>query len=200
MQSSTVPIQVSIHCDRPWCLEPVANLAASLQTLGIRASDQVESPLEDANSILLLIDRKWNYWGSLITFPLFLGSFGFLPFLSSNTYHALAFQLDSDRTMIEPQVTGVRSQTDSNPESAKLRRAIARDDTGALLAFEEVAVVGSSNARHGLRGWYSLYLPVGMIGTKGKSSYTEETSFTAEFDSSIVEKVAVEALIPLLSQ
>lgn len=198
VRSSAVPIQVSIHCDRPWCREPVVNLAASLQRLGIQASDQVVSPLEDANSILLLIDREWNYWGSLITFPLFFGTFGFIPFLSADTYHARAFQLDSNRATIDPRATSVRIQPDSNSGSSQLRDAIARDDTGAFLAFAEVAVVASSSAQHQLRGWYSLYLPVGMIGSKGKSSYTEETSFSAKFDSSIVEKVAVEALIPLL--
>jgi len=200
VQSSAVPIQVLIHCNRPWCREPAANLATSLQRLGIQASDQVESPLEDANSILVFIDREWNYWGSLITFPLFLGTFGFIPFLSSSTYHARAFQLDSNRAIIDPRATSVRIQTDSNSGSSQLREAITRDDTGALLAFVEVAVVASSNAQHQLRGWYSLYLPVGMIGSKGKSSYTEETSFSAKLDSPIVEKVAVEALIPLLRQ
>jgi len=200
VRSHPEAIHVSIYCDVAWCRGLAYNLSTFLQTVGIQASDQVESPLDDGVSILLLMDREWSVWQSLVTAPIFWGTFGFFPFAQFETYRALAVQLESARATSDLEAMDLRTYARLDPDASLLREVIDHDDTGALVSLGDAVVVDTSDSQHQIRGWASFFFPTGWIGINTKRVFMQNPGYPNEVEPLLVEKVAIDALMSLLNE
>lgn len=200
VQSRSVPIHVSIYCDRTGCPELTADLADSLRQLEIQASNRVESPRSGTHSILLVIGKQFQYSKVIAASPFAVGTLGIFPFLEAYAYRAVAFRLDSDSATPQPEAANSRPQIDLDPDASQLYETLVRDDSGDLLALGDVAVVSSADSHHQMQAWESTLVPTAWIGSESTNLFMVQPGYLDKFETSIVKKIAIESLIDLLRE